>query len=111
MFKGLGDLTNLMKSAQDIQGKIEEFKKSLSETPVEAMAGGGMVKIQGRADGTVISVVFEEAMVSKGDKAMLEDLTQSAIHAFQEKINDIRKEKLSEMTGGLNLPPGMDLGL
>ena len=111
MFKSLGDLGNLMKSARDIQGKIEEFKQTLAQIPVEGSAGGGMVKIQGRADGTVTAVVFEETMIAKGDKAMLEDLTQSAIHAFQEKVNDVRKSKLSELTGGLNLPPGLDFGL
>jgi hypothetical protein len=70
-----------------------------------------MVKIQGRGDGTVTAVVFDEGMVAKGDKAMLEDLTQSALHAYQEKVNEARKEKLSELTGGLNLPPGFDFGL
>jgi DNA-binding protein YbaB len=50
-------------------------------------------------------------MIAKGDKAMLEDLTQSAIHSYQDKVNEVRKSKLSELTGGLNLPPGLDLGL
>lgn len=111
MFKGLGDLSNIMKNARDIQGKIEELRQSLAAVAVEGSAGGGMVKIQGRGDGTVTAVLFDDGMVAKGDKAMLEDLTQSAIHSFQEKVNDVRKEKLSEMTGGLNLPPGFDFGL
>jgi DNA-binding YbaB/EbfC family protein len=100
-----------MKSAREIQGKIEDFKGTLSQTPVEALSGGGMVRIQGRADGTVTSVVFDEKTFQTGDQAMLEDLIQSAFNAFQQKVGEVRKEKLGELTGGLNLPPGMDLGL
>jgi DNA-binding YbaB/EbfC family protein len=111
MFKGLSDLAGLMKNAQEIKGKLETFKASLAETPVEGMSGGGMIRIKGRADGTVISVELDEATVSRGDKEMLEDLMAAAMNHFQEKVGEIRKEKMVELSSGLGLPAGMDLGL
>ena len=111
MLKSLGDLTNLMKSAREIQGKVEALRSSLAQTEVEGLGGGGLVRIKGRADGVVLSISFDESLAKSGDRQMLEDLTLAAVNHFQRKLIDVRKEKLSELTGGLELPPGMDIGL
>ena len=42
---------------------------------------------------------------------MLEDLILAAINSFNQKLADLRREKLTELTGGIGLPPGLDLGL
>lgn len=111
MFKGFGDIAGLIKNARDIQQKIEELKSSLGTIPVEGVSGGGLVRIQGRGDGTILSVKLDPATVQSGDVEMLEDLVQAALAAFQNNMTAARKEKVSELTGGLNLPPGLDLGL
>lgn len=111
MFKGLGDLANLMKNAQEIKGKLEGFKTTLASIEVEGASGGGMVRIKGRGDGTVLSVEIDEATVAKADRALLQDLLMAAMNHFQEKLNEARKEKMTELSGEMGLPPGMDLGL
>jgi len=111
MLKGLGDIASLMKGAREIQEKMKSFKESLTQVQIEGLGGGGLVRVQGRADGCVLSVVLDEGMVAKGDKAMIEDLTLAAVNSFQQKVGEIRKEKLTELTGGIGLPPGMDLPL
>jgi hypothetical protein len=111
MLKGFGDLANLIKNARDIQQKVETLKSSLAEVPAEGISGGGLVRIRGRGDGTVLSVVLDEATVKSGDKEMLEDLVLTALNSFNQNLAALRKEKISELTGGLGLPPGMDFGL
>jgi len=111
MLKGLGDLTNLMKNAREIQSKVESLKEALAETETEGLGGGGLVRIRGRGDGTVLSVSIADELIAKADRQMIEDLTLAALTHFQQKLTDLRKEKLSELTGGLGLPPGLNLGL
>ncbi|MCA9414322.1 MAG: YbaB/EbfC family nucleoid-associated protein [Candidatus Omnitrophica bacterium] len=111
MLKGLGDLANIMKNAKDIQSKVEEMKNSLAELEVEGLGGGGLVRIKGKGDGTITSLTFDEATFAKSDKQLMEDLTLAAFNNFNEKLNEKRKEKISEVTGGLGLPAGMDFGL
>lgn len=111
MFKGLGDLASLVKNARDIQQKIESMKQSLANTTAEGVSGGGLVRIQGRGDGTVLSVTIDPATVQSGDIDMLEDLILAAINSFNLKLADLRKEQLTELTGGMGLPPGLDLGI
>ena len=38
MFKGLGDLANLVKNAREIQQKVESMKQSLAETGAEGVS-------------------------------------------------------------------------
>ncbi|MCG3196338.1 MAG: YbaB/EbfC family nucleoid-associated protein [Candidatus Omnitrophica bacterium] len=111
MLKGFGDLANLIKNARDIQQKVDSLKQSLVETPAEGVSGGGLVRIKGRADGTVQSVDLDPATVQRGDVEMLEDLVLAAINSFNQNLAEHRRAKLAELTGGLGLPPGMDLGL
>jgi DNA-binding YbaB/EbfC family protein len=111
MFKGLGDLANLVKNARDIQQKIESMKQSLAAVTAEGVSGGGLVRIQGRGDGIVLSVNIDPSVFQGGDADMLEDLILAAINSYNQKLADLRKEKLTELTGGMGLPPGLDLGL
>jgi len=111
MLKGLGDLANLMKNAREIQSKVEEMKNSLAEIEVEGLGGGGLVRIRGKGDGTIVSLTFDEATYAKGDRELMEDLVMAAFNHFNQRLNEIRKEKISEVTGGLGLPGGMDFGL
>jgi nucleoid-associated protein EbfC len=111
MLKGLGDLANLMKNAKEIQGKVESLKESLAQIEAEGLGGGGLVRVKGRGDGTVVSVTIDEELAKKGDRQMLEDLTLAAFNSFQQALADVRKEKMADLTGGLGLPQGMDFGL
>lgn len=111
MFKGLGDLANLIKGARDVQQKVDALKKSLAEIPAEGAAGGGLVRIRGRGDGTVLDVSIDDLTLKSGDKDMLEDLILAALNSFNQNLAELRKEKFSELTQGLGLPPGMELGL
>ena len=43
------------------------------------------------------------------DREMLEDLISAAINDATHRIESKTQEQMSEMMGGLNLPPGMKL--
>jgi DNA-binding protein YbaB len=47
--------------------------------------------------------------VDPDDVTMLEDLITAAFNDAKSKVETMTAEKMSELTGGLQLPPGMKL--
>ena len=41
-----GNMSNLLKQAQDVQKKIEEIQNQLADMVIDAEAGGGMVSVK-----------------------------------------------------------------
>ena len=46
----------------------------------------------------------------KEDKEFLEDLVAAAINDASQKLEAVSKERMAKVTGGLQLPPGLNLG-
>ena len=95
-----GNMSNLLKQAQDVQEKIEEIQNQLADMVVDAEAGGGMVsvKVNGRQEILQINI-DPEAM--KEDKEMLEDLIISAVNKALTKAQTHSQEKMNNITGGM----------
>ena len=97
------NLNNLMKEAQKMQQKMQEAQQQLSELVVTGESGGGMVRIKmnGRHDATSVKI---NPSLKDEDTAMLEDLVLAAINDAVRKIEKISKEKITQLTSGLNIP-------
>ena len=97
------NLGNLMKEAQKMQQRMQEAQQQLSELLVTGESGGGMVRVKmnGRHDVTEVKVnpsLLEEEI------GMLEDLFAAAINDAVRKIEKASKDKISQLTAGLNIP-------
>jgi hypothetical protein len=103
-----GGIGNLMKQAQQMQANMQRAQEELANIEVEGEAGGGLVKVvmNGRHD--VRRVNIDDSLFSD-DKDMLEDLLAAAVNDAVRKVEAANQEKMSTITGGLNLPPGMKL--
>ena len=100
---GLGDMGNLLRQAQAMQREMDKAKAEISEARVEGSAGGGVVTVEVDGDGMVQRVTLSpEADLS--DKAMVEDLMLAALRDGIGRAKRLREERLSKVTGGLNLP-------
>lgn len=97
------NLSNLMKEAQKMQQRMQEAQQQLTELIVTGESGGGMVtiKMNGRHD--VTEVKINHRLVEE-DVDMLEDLVAAAINDAVRKIEKVSKEKISQLTAGLNIP-------
>ncbi len=102
---GLGDM---MKQFQQMQSKMEQIQAELEQTEVEGTSGGGMVKviINGKMD--ITSIAIDPEVVNPDDVEMLQDLIVGAINQAKEKAQQIQSDKMSALTGGLNIP-GLNL--
>ena len=77
------------------------------EAAGEAGAGRGTVTRSGR--GTLRKSHIDRSVVDADDVALLEDLVTAAFNDAKTKMDAMVAEKMSEITGGLQLPPGMKL--
>ena len=105
--KGLQDL---MKQAQQLQERIGSTQQALERLEVRGEAGGGLVSvtINGRYE---VGAVRIEPSLLREQHEVIEDLVAAAVNDALRRLGQQRREALSEITGGMGLPPGMDLPL
>jgi DNA-binding YbaB/EbfC family protein len=92
----------LMKNAQKLQEKMEDFKAKIGGIVVTGSAGGGMVEIDmnGKQEMTAVRIENEAA----SDVEMLQDLVIAAYNSALEKIRDAVKSEMgafSNLFGGV----------
>ncbi len=103
-----GGLGNLMKQAQKMQENMQKAQEELANMEVTGQAGGGLVSVvmTGRHD--VRRVSIDQSLMEE-DKEMLEDLLAAAVNDAVRQVETTTQEKMSSMTAGMPLPPGMKL--
>jgi DNA-binding YbaB/EbfC family protein len=101
---GFGDMSRLLKQAQDMQARVESVQKDLGERIVEGSAGGGMVKIYVTGMGELQGVKIDRECVDPEDVESLEDLVGAAIKQALGAANALKEKEMGKVTGGLNLP-------
>ncbi|MBA3536424.1 MAG: YbaB/EbfC family nucleoid-associated protein [Tatlockia sp.] len=97
------NLGNLMKEAQKMQQRMQEAQEQLSKLIVEGESGGGMVKIKMNGRHDVAEVKIAPTLMEE-DVEMMEDLVAAAINDAVRKVEKASKEKISQLTAGLNIP-------
>lgn len=103
-----GGLADLMKKAQELQSNLQKTQQELEAMEVTGEAGGGMVKITMNCRHETRRVEIDTTLLGN-DKEMLEDLVAAAINDSIRKVEKLSKEKMSNVAGGLGLPPGFKL--
>jgi len=103
------NLANMMKQAQKLQARMTEMQERLAETEVTGAAGGGMVQVTLSGKGEARRVKIDPSLADPGEVGVLEDLLVAAVNDARAKVEAQAAEKMSELTGGLGLPPGMKL--
>jgi DNA-binding YbaB/EbfC family protein len=107
--KGIPNMGQLMKQAQQMQAKMAKIQEELGEKTVEASAGGGMVSVVVNGRQELLSVKIEPEVIDPDDREMLQDLVIAAVNDAMNKAKDMMNEEMGKLTKGLNLPgiPGL----
>ena len=103
------NLGNLMKQAQQMQTKMAEMQEKLGQMEIDGAAGGGLVRATVSGKGEIKKLKIEPSLVDPKEVEVLEDLIVAAINDARGKVEIAAAEQMKEVTGGLNLPPGMKL--
>jgi|SRR5690554_7773952 len=101
------DIMGMMKKAQEFQERAQELQTEAAATIVEGSAGAGLVTIQMTAKGDLQGVKIDPSMLKPDEVEILEDLLVAAHADARRKGEAFMTEKMSEMTAGLPIPPGM----
>jgi DNA-binding YbaB/EbfC family protein len=103
-----GGIGQLMKQAQQMQENMAKAQEELGRMEVTGESGAGMVKVVMTGKHEVRRVDIDDSLLGD-DKEMLEDLVAAAINDAVHRIERSTSEKMSSMTSGMSLPPGMKL--
>lgn len=102
-----GAMGNLMKQAQKMQEDMQKAQAEIANMEVEGQSGGGMVKLVMNGRHELKRVSIDDSLMD--DREMLEDLIAAAVNDAVRRIESESSEKMSGVSAGLNLPPGMKL--
>ena len=107
--KGMPNIGNLMKQAQQFQAKMAKLQEELGEKTVEASAGGGMVSVVANGRQEIFSINIENEVIDPDDPEMLQDLILAAVNDALSRAKNMVNEEMGKLTQGLNLPnvPGL----
>ncbi len=103
-----GQLAGLMKQAQAMQDNLKRAQDELATVEVEGQAGAGLVKVTMTCKHDVKRVAIDPSLLGD-DRDMLEDLVAAAFNDAVRRAEQVTNEKMSRLTAGLPLPPGMKL--
>jgi|SRR5271165_1265950 len=103
------NIMGMMKQAQELQAKIQEFQAELETMQVEGTSGGGLVKVTLTGKGALSRVSIDASLMKPEDAEILEDLIVAAHGDAKQKVETAMASKMQDLTGGLPLPPGLKL--
>jgi DNA-binding YbaB/EbfC family protein len=94
----------MIQQAQELQARLAKAQKELAEATVEATAGGGAVTVIITGQQQVKSIKIAPEAINPDDVEMLEDLVLAAVNEALTKSQELAAERMSKVTGGLNIP-------
>ena len=103
-----GGLGNIMKQAQQMQENMQKAQAELETIEVTGESGAGLVKVVMTCRHDVKRVEIDPSLLGD-DREMLEDLVAAAVNDANRRVEKTTQEKMSSLTAGLGLPPGMKL--
>ena len=102
------DMAKLLRQFQKMQGDIKKIHKEIAREKVTGSSGGGMVEVTMNGKLEVVDIKIEKRLVEERDVDMLEDLILAAMNKTLLKTQQLTKERMGRLAGGLNIP-GMDI--
>ena len=98
------NMNKMMKQVQEMQKQMAKAQEELAHEEVEASAGGGMVTVKVSGDLNIIDIKIDPGAVDPDDVEMLEDMVLAATNEALRSAQELASNKMSGLTGGLNIP-------
>jgi hypothetical protein len=104
------DFSEIMKQASKIQEQMKSAKENLVKIECDGKSGGGLVKLTLNGDNNIVNIDIDKSIIEDNEKEIIEDLIIAAFNDAKAKLNDEIANKMKDITGGLPLPPGFNMG-
>ncbi|GAB3382993.1 YbaB/EbfC family nucleoid-associated protein [Lysobacter fragariae] len=102
-----GNIAQMMQQAQRMQENLQRAQEEIAKIEMTGSAGGGMVSVTLSGTKECRKVRIDPSVLS--DPEMAEDLIAAAFNDAVNKIDKEQQARMSAVTAGMNLPPGMKL--
>ena len=105
-----GNLGKMMKMVGELKTRVPEMQAQLAASEYQAQAGEGAVTatVSGRMHIVGLEIDPDKLGGDEVDLAELADLIKPAVSTAQDEAAEAAREAMSELTGGMPLPPGLD---
>ena len=103
------NMTSMMKKVQEMKGRVEALQSEMEQTSFVAAVGGGAVTVSVNGKGYVQSVSINPKVVDPAEIDVLEDMICLATNNAKQNAEAEMAARMKDITGGLPLPPGMNL--
>ncbi len=103
------NFAEMMKQAKDLQSRMADMQAEMERTACEGRSGGGMVVVTLNGKGEMAGVKIDPSLLKPEEAEILEDLIVAAHADAKAKVEEVMKDKMKNLTGGLPLPPGLKL--
>ncbi|WP_027187613.1 YbaB/EbfC family nucleoid-associated protein [Desulfovibrio cuneatus] len=98
------NMQDIMRQAQEMQGKMAKIQEGLGEKQVEGQSGGGMVRVVCTGKQEVVSITIDPAAIDPAEADMLQDLVCAAVNDALRRARELAEAEMSALTGGMRLP-------
>ena len=102
-----GNIAQMMQQAQRMQENLQKAQEEIAKIEATGRAGGGMVTVTLTGRKECRKVRIDPSVLS--DQEMVEDLIAAAFNDASNRIDAESQAKMSAVTAGMPLPPGMKL--
>jgi len=109
MFKGLGGMFDMMKQAQEMQGRLQSVMEEVGRAEVDGTSGGGLVVVTLSGNGDLKRLKIDPSLIRPDEPEVVADLIIAAHADAKAKAETEKQRRMSEFAGGLGLPPGLKL--
>jgi len=97
------DVAKLLRQFHAMQGEMKKIQEQIAREEVSGSSGGEMVKVTINGKFEVLDVQLDRELLEEGNVDMLEGMIVAAMNNAVAKMQELLKEKVKELTGGLNL--------
>ena len=103
------NMAGMMKKVQEMKGRVEVLQSEMEQANFAASVGGDAVTVSVNGKGFVQSVSINPDAVDLAEIDILEDMICLATNNAKQHAEAEMTARMKDITGGLPLPPGMNL--
>ena len=105
-----GDFGKIMKLLGKLKTELPAMQERIARSQYTASTGNGAVTATVNGKGALVDLRIDRDLLPEAelDTVLIEDLVKAAISAAQLKAAEAAQRAMLELTGGEELPPGLD---
>jgi nucleoid-associated protein EbfC len=103
------NIGQMLKQAQEMQGRMAEMQERLATAEVSGASGAGLVQVMLSGKGEVKRIQIDKSLMLPDEVEVLEDLLMAAFNDAKTRLDAHVAEEMQKLTGGMKLPLGLKL--